>query len=251
MAGIARCADFQDEAYAAQYLRRLETIRDLDRERGNGDCSLLRETGRYLALWMCYEDAVRVADLKIRRSRFDRVQKEVRAARGQIVRINEFLHPGVQEIADILPAWLGRRLLKSSAAKRAIDWFTHGGKKVRTTSLGGFLQLYALANLRPLRRSSLRFREEAKAIDSWLDQVRALAAEDYALALEVAECPQMIKGYGETHARGKKKFEEVIGAIPRVRQTEKPAAWMKKLREAALADEGGEKLAGVLRELHA
>ena len=248
-AGLVRCADFQDEAYAAQYLRQLDALRDLDCRYGNGDYILLRETGRYLALWMCYEDAVRVADLKIRRSRFERVQKEVRAGADQLVRINEFLHPGVQEIADILPAGLGRSLVGSGAAKRAIEWFTHGGQKVRTTSLGGFLQLYALANMRPWRRRSLRFRKEAKAIDAWLEQVRALAAEDYALALEVAECPQLVKGYGETHLRGQSKFAAVIEAIPRLRRTEKPAVWMKKLREAALADERGEKLAAVLREL--
>jgi indolepyruvate ferredoxin oxidoreductase beta subunit len=251
LAGIVRCADFQDETYAAEYLRELEAIRDLDRGYGNGDYSLLRETGRYLALWMSYEDAVRVADLKIRRSRFERVQKEVGAASGQIVQINEFLHPGPQEIADILPARLGRWLLGSNAARRAIERFTQGGTTLRTTSLGGFLQLYLLASMRPLRRNSLRFEEETKAINTWLGQVRRLGAEDYALALQVAECPQLVKGYGETHSRGRGKFEAVIEAIARMRRTENPAAWMRKLREAALADEGGEKLEEALRELPA
>lgn len=249
LAGISRCADFQDEAYAAEYLQRLEPIRDLDQQHGKGDCALLREAGRYLALWMCYEDAIRVADLKIRRSRFDRVHKEVRAGSTQLVRINEFLHPGVQEIADILPASVGRWLLKSQLAKRAIDRFTHGGKIVQTTSLSGFLQLYILASMRPLRRRALRFNEEKSAIEAWLTQVRSLAAEDYDLALAVAECPRLVKGYGETHARGKNKFELIVGAIPRARRTENPAAWIAKLREAALADEGGEKLSATLGEL--
>ena len=102
-AGIVRCADFQDEAYAAQYLRQLDALRDLDADYGNGDYILLRETGRYLALWMCYEDAVRVADLKIRRSRFERVQKEVRASADQLVRINEFLHPGRRKLRTFFP----------------------------------------------------------------------------------------------------------------------------------------------------
>ena len=141
-AGISRLADYQDVAYAADYLRWLAPIRDLDQQHGNGDYSLLRETARYLALWMTYEDAIRVADLKIRRSRFDRVQKEVRASGEQLVQINEFLHPGPQEIADILPAGLGRWLLNSRAAKAMIDKFTRRGKIVQTTSLRGFLQLY-------------------------------------------------------------------------------------------------------------
>lgn len=249
LAGILRCADFQDEMYAAEYLEQLEPIRDCDRQHGRGDYTVLRETGRYLALWMCYEDAIRVADLKIRRSRFDRVQKEVRAGGTQLVQINEFLHPGVQEIADIVPAGIGRWMLKSRFAKQMVEHFTRGGKVLQTTSLSGFLQLYALASMRPLRRRSFRFQEEQPAIREWLDQVKALAAEDYALALAVAECPQLLKGYGETHIRGKSKFDAVIGAIPRVRRTENSAAWMRKLREAALADEAGEKLSAALQGL--
>jgi indolepyruvate ferredoxin oxidoreductase beta subunit len=251
MAGIARLADYQDVAYAGQYLQWLAPIGDLDVRHGGRDFNLLRETGRYLALWMSYEDAVRVADLKIRRSRFDRVQKEVRASGQQLVQINEFLHPGPQEIADILPAGLGRWLLKSRSAKGMIDWFTGGGKIVQTTSLSGFLQLYALANLRRFRRKSLRFQEEAKMIQTWIEQVCSLAAGDYALALEVAECPQLLKGYGETHIRGTRSFETVMKAIPRLRRTENPATWLKKLREAALADENGEKLATTLIDLPA
>ncbi|HYL67622.1 MAG TPA: indolepyruvate oxidoreductase subunit beta family protein, partial [Candidatus Limnocylindria bacterium] len=92
-AGIARLADFQDEAYAAEYLDRLEPIRDLDAQYGRGDFALLCETGRYLALWMSYEDAARVADLKIRRTRFERVHRDARVDKVQILQINEFLHP--------------------------------------------------------------------------------------------------------------------------------------------------------------
>jgi len=37
----------------------------------------------YTALWMSYEDTIRVADLKIRGTRFERVWKEVGVADGQ------------------------------------------------------------------------------------------------------------------------------------------------------------------------
>src|SRR6266571_4138306 len=75
--GVARCADFQDRDYANLYLDRVEPIAILD---GAADgYKLTIETGRFLALWMCYEDVIRVADLKTRRSRFERVRGEVRA----------------------------------------------------------------------------------------------------------------------------------------------------------------------------
>ena len=40
----------------------------------------------------------------------DDFRREVRAFPGQIVHVTEFMHPRVQEIADTLPAGLGRRL---------------------------------------------------------------------------------------------------------------------------------------------
>jgi len=59
-----------------------------------------------------YEDAIRVADLKTRDARFARVHRDSRAKRSELVQIKEFLHPGVEEITDILPAGFGHRLRK-------------------------------------------------------------------------------------------------------------------------------------------
>ena len=53
---------------------------------------------------MAYEDTIRVAELKIRPSRFARVRDEVRVNDDQILEIAEFMHPRTQEIADTLPA---------------------------------------------------------------------------------------------------------------------------------------------------
>lgn len=245
LAGIQRLADYQDERYAAEYLDRLEPIRDVD----HGDFVLLRETGRYLALGLSYEDAIRVADLKIRRTRFERVHRESRVKESQVLRINEFLHPRVQEIADILPAGFGRWLLSTGWARGFVQRFTRHGRVLQTTSLRGFLQLYAIASLRPWRRRSLRFQRERKRINDWLALIPALAREDYALALEVAECPRLVKGYGDTHLLGSRNFDAVIGALPRLRGMPDAAAHLKRLREAALADDTGQKLSDAMREV--
>src|SRR4029079_15418136 len=117
-------------------------------------------TARELALGMAYEDTVRVAELKIRPSRFARVRAEVQAADGQIVEIAEFLHPRVQEIADTLPASLGLWLLNSGSPRRLIERFTTKGRVVKTSSVGGFLLLYVIASLKGTRRRSLRFAAE-------------------------------------------------------------------------------------------
>ena len=245
---IARLADFQDEAYVDEYLSRLESIRDADSKFGNGNFALLRETARYLALWMTYEDAPRVADLKIRRARFERVRRDARVDVSQILEIHEFLHPRVQEIADMLPARLGRFLLHTDWARRVMERFTGHGKIVATTSVRGFLQLYLIAAMRPWRRKSLRFQKEQTSIHRWLEFVRTLASQDYALALEVAECPRIVKGYGDTHANGERNYETVIGALPLLRQKPDAAASLRKLRDAALADDTGQKLADTLQK---
>jgi indolepyruvate ferredoxin oxidoreductase beta subunit len=247
-AGIERLGDYQDVAYAAEYLKRLEAIRDLDAKFGRGDFALLGETARYLALWMSYEDAPRVADLKIRRTRFDRVHQDARVEPAQLLQIKEFLHPRVQEIADMVPAPLGRWLLRSNLMRRLTEAITGNGKIVETTSLGGYLQLYMVAGMRRWRRKSLRFEKEQKAIADWLELIARIAPEDYALALELAECPRMVKGYGDTHAQGERNYEAVMSALPKLRGKSDAASHLKHLREAALADDTGEKLAGALAE---
>jgi len=248
-AGIERLADFQDVAYASTYLDRLESVAALAQQQGQ-DAALLSETARYLALWMSYEDAIRVADLKTRRARFERVQSDARVAGDQVLLIKEFLHPRVEEFADILPAALGAWLLKTGWASRLINRITAKGKVLQTTSLWGFLQLYWLAGLRRWRPKTLRFQREQQRIVRWLEEVKDAAQLDYALALEVAECPRLVKGYSDTYVLGSRNFERLMQALPRLRQMGDPAARLRKLREAALADDTGKKLENTLAELN-
>jgi indolepyruvate ferredoxin oxidoreductase beta subunit len=247
LAAVPRLADYQDVRYAAEYLDRLDALRDLDARYGTGDYALLTETARQLALWMSYEDAIRVADLKIRRPRFDRVQAESHASEKQVLHIDEFLHPQVDQIAEILPVGVGRWLLGSRAARAIVGRMTRKGKILRTTSLFGFLQLYVMAALRPTRRRALRFQQEQARIREWLDRVAALAAEDYALALSVASAPRLVKGYGDTRERGNRNYDIVMATLPSLRQAPDAAARFRALCQAALADDTGEKLAAALR----
>jgi indolepyruvate ferredoxin oxidoreductase beta subunit len=243
---IQRLAEYQDVPYATEYLNKLDPIAALDRKFGDGSYCLLREVGRYLALWSSYEDAIRVADLKTRSTRFQRVVRDTRLAPSQLIEINEFLSPQPQEVADLLPVSLGRWLLRSNAAKALITRLSGEGKVVRTTSLRGFILLYSLARLRPFRRRSLRFHEEHERAANWLSVVSSLAAEDYALAVEVAECGQLIKGYADTHALGTRNFLAILDGLPKFRHTRTAAEEVKKLRTAALADDTGSALAQLL-----
>ena len=250
-AGIARLVDYQDPHYAQEYLRQLNPFLSIEQRRRDGQERLLGETARQLALAMSYEDTIRVAELKIRPERFARIRAETNLDERQILDIAEFMHPRVDEIADTLPAGLGRWLLHIGWARRLVERLTRSGKVVRTTSIGGFLLLYLIAALKPWRRRSLRFAAEQAAIEKWLEAVTRAAESDYELAVEVAKCRGLVKGYGDTHARGTDRFDALIGALPALTGCAEPAAALADLQESARADEHGDALRARLRQLEA
>jgi len=233
--GVRRLVDYQDPAYAGLYLDRLARLP------AHTEPQLLQETARHLALWMSYEDTVRVAELKTRATRFERVRGEVRVQGGQLLAINEYMHPRLQEICETLPARLGRWLETSGWPRRLVERFTQQGRVVRTSSLRGFLMLYTLAGLKRWRRSSLRYALETQRIEQWLQQVAQVAAINPQLAVEVAMCQRLVKGYSDTHARGLKNFETLMAAVQRAGAALAPAT-LRELRVAALADEHGDRL---------
>jgi indolepyruvate ferredoxin oxidoreductase beta subunit len=248
-AAVERLIDYQDADYAREFLVRLQRFQDLAARPGDGSGRLLAEVARQLALGMAYEDTIRVAELKIRPSRFARVREEVQVAPGQILEIAEFFHPRVQEIADTLPAPVGRWLLRTSWARRSLERLLRKGKVVKTTSVSGFLLLYGLSKLKALRRRSLRFANEQAALSDWLDRVAETATSNYALALEVARMRGLVKGYGDTHERGRAKFESLTATLPGLRNRDNAAATLADLIKAALADEHGEALGKAIAEL--
>ena len=247
LAALSKLIDYQDVEYAAEYLQRLQPV--LQADRPDKDYRLTVETARYLALWMTYEDAIRVADLKIRSARFDRVRENVQAENGQVVVWQEFMHPRVQEICDIMPAWKGSLHMKIPVLRNFIGLFCKRGRRIKTTSLSGFLLLYLISGLRLTRRSTLRYKTEITDIEKWLATVQAIAVTDYDLAVEVAECQRLVKGYGETHERGKASFNRIMAVLDDARNQPNAASLVKELREAALADEQGEALEATLQKV--
>jgi indolepyruvate ferredoxin oxidoreductase beta subunit len=192
---------------------------------------------------MSYEDTIRVADLKTRASRFARVRDEVKAAQDQLVYTSEFMHPRLEEVCDTLPARLGGWIQRTPWGTKRLEPLFANGRKLSTGKLGGFLALYAIAALRPMRPSTLRFRRETTAMLGWLERIKAAAPGDYELAVELALCQSLVKGYGDTHARGMHSFDAIMaqadhGAIP--------AGRVARLRAAALADEAGKTLGAEL-----
>lgn len=248
ISGIKRTADYQDAAYAKVYLDRLEAVKECDSVFGDGTYRTLNEVARYTALWMTYEDTIRVADLKTRRTRFNRVNDEARVGDNQIMQVREFLHPMAEEIADTLPTLLGGWIIKTKPARNFINKLTINGMRLHTTSLHGYFLLYILARLKFIRRRSLRFNLEQERIDQWLTKILAVMPENYDLAYEIAESANVIKGYGDTHKNGWRNFTSLMSEVDKLRESKDSTAATRisTLRSAALSDETGEKLRALL-----
>ncbi len=241
LAGIARLSDYQSETYATLYLDRLVPLTQNAPINDLGD-EIVAEAARHLALWMSYEDTVRVADLKIRRSRFDRVSQEVKQSTEQLLDINEFLHPRLEEIADTLPAALGRWLLQTRWARQLVGRFTQQGRIVKTTSLRGYLLLYVIASLRVTRPYSLRYGVEQQRINAWLNSITGLLKTNDKLALQLIRAQQLVKGYGDTHSRGWRNFQRLMTALPQFQNEPDAAIKLQQLQKIALSDDSEQEL---------
>jgi indolepyruvate ferredoxin oxidoreductase beta subunit len=236
--GLRRVVDYQDTAYAHEYLDRVARLNAIDP-------SLTTEAARQIAVALCYDDVIRVADLKTRASRFERVRTEVLARADQIVDTTEFMHPRVAEICGTLPTRIGLAIENSPTLTRAVRFFERG-RRMRTTSVAGFVPLYLIAGLRRWRRSLLRHQREQAHLNAWLTLVEQHARSNPRLALELLKCRRLVKGYSDTHARGQSKFDKVVGATAQLANRDDAADWIRRLREAALADEEGKMLDGAL-----
>ena len=209
--GVARLIDYQSAPYARLYLDWLRPLLDLDSaERGY---RLARRFARHLAVWMSYEDAVRVAELKTRPERFARIRTEMGMTDGQVLRVTDFLKPDIDEIYGVLPHALVGRFARWAERRWPGEKRPAFAQKVRTTRFAGFLRVWLLTRLRPLRPISERYRREHMAIAIYRAWVERVARTDYALGVEVAEAATMVKGYGAVRRRGLAAFDRYLEEI--------------------------------------
>ncbi len=240
--GLRKVVDFQDPDYGAEYLDRLEMLVARDRP----PFVLGREVAKYLANAMAYDDVIRVADVKTRGSRFDRIRGEMGVKETHVLHLTEFFHPRAEEIAGLLPRRWGGRVASSPRWMARLDRWFNRGRRLRTDGLPAYLALYLVAGLRGYRRRTLRHAEEAAHRERWLAAALGYLERDYELAVEVIRCRRLVKGYSDTHARGLSKFDRVLDGIGLVAGRDDAADWARRLREAALKDEEGYALEGAL-----
>jgi indolepyruvate ferredoxin oxidoreductase, beta subunit len=236
--GLARQREFQDRAYADLYRARVACILAAERgidPSGGQRFAMTREAARFLALWMAFDDVVRVADLKSRKRRFARVRQEVAATERDIVRVIDFFKPGVPEFAGMLPQSIADKLARwdrqrQGRGKAPLAW----PLQVRSDSISGAILLRTLAALKTMRRSGARYRREQAEIDRWLDSIADAARTDWSRANELALCGRLVKGYGTTNERGRRNLAHILDHLAKG-----DAVAVRDARIAALGDEAG------------
>jgi indolepyruvate ferredoxin oxidoreductase, beta subunit len=249
---VPRLVEWQNAAYAHRYLDRLQAVAQAEQAAdpsAQHRHGITRETARWLALWMAFDDVVRVADLKSRRSRVERVRAEVKAQPTDVLKLYDHFKPGVPELAGLLPQRLAQPLLRwdrNRASRGLAPWGLP--LKVASHSTWGLLMLRGMASLKWLRPHGQRFAAEQALMDHWLAAVVQGTQRSWGLGHELALCGRLIKGYGSTNERGKDTLLHLIDhlALDRDRPAAQVTAAVQAARMAALKDEAGRALDAAL-----
>jgi indolepyruvate ferredoxin oxidoreductase beta subunit len=243
--GLRKVVGYQDLAYGREYLNRLDKAVARD-DAGHG-YALSIAAAKHLANAMCYDDMIRVADLKTRSTRAARLRREVGVEDDTVLKVTEYFHPRIEEFCGTMPVRLGRYIEQRPKLASFLDRRINRGRHIRTDSMTGFAMLWVVGGLRRWRRTLLRHAVEVEHLERWYRLALDYGAADYALGVEILECRRLIKGYSDTRARAQSKFDRVLSGLELVRGREDAADWIRRLREAALKDEKGDMLDGALK----
>ena len=232
-----RLTDYQDAKYATLYRERMGRLQSVDTEAHQ---PVLQEAARRLANWMSYEDIARVADLKTQPQRFADVRAQCEASDAQLLRITEYLKPRAEEIADMLPVSIGRRMVKRVSAGKSFP-LLGSGRRIPSNAAWGYWLLRTTAALKRWRRRSLRYQYEQQAIEKWLSALTTAMPARPQYALVLAELPRLRKGYSDTLQRGLQSyntiFESMVSPAQASHFEDASAVDLRKAIDAALADD--------------
>ena len=242
----SRVDEYQDSKYAELFLDRLRPLLQYD---DSVDKQLIKETARQLTLWMCFNDLIRVAQLKLAPERRQQIREHHGLKSGQRLQVTEFFKPGLEELAAVLPPALGKKLLSFAAQKDRREKYALS-LRLKSTGMFGQICLHTLASLRRWRRGMHRYQHEQENITRWLEQVYKLASTTPDAALAFVASARLLKGYGETWQRGERSFRIIEAALPAISARDNPAEIIGDLNAAALQDPEGDALEVRFNELN-
>lgn len=226
---VFQMSDYQSVAYARRYLNQVEQILGLEPE-GAGEFKLTQSYAKTLAMRMTYEDAVRVATLKIKPGRLERIRRDMNVKPGQILHVVDYLKPDAAEIYGIFPNFMVSPMLLLGKVT-GIGYYLEKKhftlpQHPKITTLTGYMTFRFLTWFKPFRMSSHRFHHEWKLIQEYTRQVTRYVRQDYELGLLIAESGRLVKGYGDTRRKMIKAvdryYANVIAPLFKLEERAKP-----------------------------
>ena len=191
--GIHRLMDYQGAAYAKLYVERLERFID----KGLA-AETYCEIAKLMAERMAYQDAIRIAQLKL---------AEYRDSDGQIIStdIKQFR---LDELVDALPEVAADPILT------VLDYVGWTRQRVSipfsTASRWGIRRLKMEAWLRRWRLFSIRYGQERQWVERWLHMItRAMVKQPAAIEAVVATAT-MVQGHGDAYRQGLADWHTII-----------------------------------------
>ncbi|MAI58034.1 MAG: indolepyruvate oxidoreductase subunit B [Rhodobacteraceae bacterium] len=245
--GLRKVVEFQDLDYGEDYLSKVNYI--LSKDTQDKKFLLTKVAAKHIANAMSYDDIIRVADEKTKTHRYHRIRDEMGANDDTVMHLTEFLHPRAEELVSLLPARLGLRIENSPKWMALFDTWVNRGRRWRSDGIMAFTILYLVGGLKRWRLKTRRHAVEVEHMRLWLKCACSYLPSNYDMAVEIIKSRRLIKGYSDTHARGKSKFDLVLEGACMVAEREDGAEWVNRLCEAALKDEEGDALSGALKTI--
>ncbi|MGQ0681448.1 DUF6537 domain-containing protein [Bradyrhizobium sp.] len=189
--------EYQGTKYAKLYVDRLKRFvgkRDVD------DAMLL-EIARLMAMRMSYEDAIRIAQLKL-------LELE---AYLDTPRADDVRRLRLDEMVEALPTVVAEPLLD------LLNWLGWVHKRVKihfsTASRFGIRRLKIEASLRRWRRYSIRYSKERNWVERWLHMIDRALARQPAAARAIVDTAAMVQGYGDAYRHGLADWHAIIDGL--------------------------------------
>ena len=194
--GIHMLMDYQGATYARLYVERLR------RFTGRGIAAeTFRDMARLMAERMAYQDAIRIAQLKL---------AEYRDSNGEVLStdIKKFR---LDELVDALPAVAADPILKilykiGWARRRVSIPFSNASR-------WGIRRLKMEAWLRRWRLFSIRYGQERVWVERWLHMIARSLAKQPAATEAIVETATMIQGYGDAYRQGLADWHAIIDGL--------------------------------------
>jgi hypothetical protein len=194
--GIHVLMDYQGATYAKLYVDRLKRFID----KGLAPATFC-EMARLMTSRMAYEDAVRIAQLKL---------AEYRTSEGRI-QSREDKKFRFDELVDALPEIVADPIL---TVLDKIGW-AHRRVSIpfSTKSRFGIRRLRIEAWLRRWRLFSIRYGEERLWVERWLHMIARSVVKQPAATDAIVETATMVQGYGDAYRQGLADWHAIIDGL--------------------------------------